>query len=213
MLQQFRPYRHRPYCHGQQPSFLEHLKRMKLISFTSSENVDIISGTHEGMGFEMVETKLILGSGKHKETVFSGIIFRFDLEKEFPGMLVAAKRGNWLQRATREFWRTGPVDELPSGNRQLDETHEFHSDNFAAARPVIAGPLTSVLTWLGNKWGGGDVRIALSHNEGYLMLPAKRDYFSLPELTQDVRYEWDVEPIIREMATLLAVAHVVRRVG
>lgn len=201
------------YSHAYQPSFLEHLKRLKLISFTSSENDDLIKGRHEGMDFELVETKLILGSGKHKETVFSGIIFHFRLESEFPGMLVAAKRGNWLQRATREFWRTGPIDELQSGNRQLDETHEFHSDNFGAARPVISGPLTSVLTWLGNEWHGGDVRIALWHNDGYLMLPAQRDYFSLPELTQDVRYDWDVKPIVKEMATLLAVAHVVRQVG
>lgn len=201
------------YSHGQQPGFLEHLKRMKLVSFTSSENDDIISGQHEGMGFDLVETKLILGSGKHKETVFRGIIFRFGLQKEFPGMLVAAKRGNWLQRATRDFWRTGPIDELSSGNRQLDETHEFHSDNFAAARPVIAGPLTSVLTWLGNEWHGGDVRIALSHKEGYLMLPADRDYFSLPALENDVFYERDVKPIVKEMVTLLAVAHVVRHVA
>lgn len=201
------------YSHAYQPSFLEHLKRLKLISFTSSENDDLIKGQHEGMDFELVETKLIQGSGKHKETVFSGIIFHFRLENEFPGMLVAAKRGNWLQRTVREFWRTASYDEMSSGNRQLDETHEFHSDNFNAARPVIAGPLTSVLTWLGNEWHGGDVRIALSHGDGYLMLPSERDYFSLPELTQDVRYDWDVKPIVKEMATLLAVAHVVRQVG
>ncbi|MGV3551938.1 DUF3137 domain-containing protein [Rhizobium sp.] len=201
------------YSHAYQPGFLDHLKRLKLIDFTSSENDDLIKGRHDGMDFELVETKLILGSGKNKETVFSGIIFHFRLETEFPGMLVAAKRGNWLQRAAREFWRAGSYDELSSGNRQLDETHEFRSDNFGAARPVIAGPLISVLTWLGNEWHGGDVRIALSHGDGYLMLPADRDYFRLPDLTQDVRYDWDVKPIVREMATLLAVAHVVRQVG
>jgi hypothetical protein len=201
------------YSHAYQPSFLDELKRLKLVSFTSSENDDLIRGRHEGMDFELVETKLILGSGKHKETVFSGIIFHFRLAEEFPGMLVAAKRGNWLQRTVKEFWRTASYDEMSSGNRQLDETHEFHSDNFNAARPVIAGPLTSILTWFGNEWHGGDVRIALWHNDGYLMLPSTRDYFSLPELTQDVRYEWDVKPIVKEMATLLSVAHVVRQVG
>lgn len=201
------------YSHAYQPAFLEDLKRLKLVSFTSTENDDLISGTHEGMDFELVETKLIQGSGKNKQTVFAGVIFHFRLEEAFPGMLVAGKRDGWWQRTMREFWRTAHYDEMLSGNRQLDDSHEFRSDNFNAARPVIAGPLTSVLTWLGNEWHGGDVRIALWHRDGYLMLPSERDYFKLPDLTQDVRYDWDIKPIVKEMATLLAVAHVVRKVS
>lgn len=201
------------YSAQQEPYFLETLKQLKIVNFTSTENDDLISGRHDGMEFQLVETQLILGSGKHKQTVFKGLIFHFKLEKEFPGMLVAAKRGSWWQRTMREMWRTAASDELASGNRQLDETHEFHSDNFGAAKPIIRGPLTSLLIWLGNEWHGGDVQIALSHENGYLMLPSKRDFFALPEMQSDVHYESDVKPLVRELVMLLAVAHVVRKVG
>lgn len=201
------------YSAGVEPGFLDSLKRLKLVNFTSTENDDVISGKHEGMDFELVETKLVTGSGKSREVQFEGLIFHFRLEKEFPGMLVAAKRGGWWQRTMKEMWRTGPIDELTSGNRQLDETHDFRSDNHRAAREVIAGPLISVLTWLGNEWHGGDVSIALSYDDGYLMLPSKQDFFALPPMEDNVHYEGDVKPLVREMAMLLAVAHVVRRVG
>jgi hypothetical protein len=201
------------YSAGVEPGFLGDLNRLKLVNFTSTANDDLISGTHDGMDFELVETKLIRGKGKSQEVQFEGLIFHFKLEKEFPGLLVAAKRSSGWQRTMKEMWRTGPIDELLSGNRQLDETHDFRSNNHRDARALIAGPITSVLTWLGNEWHGGEVSIALSHDDGYLMLPSKQDFFALPDMQHDVHYESDVKPLVREMVMLLAVAHVVRRVS
>lgn len=201
------------YSAGMEPGFLGDLKRLKLVTFTATANDDLISGTHDGMGFELVETKLVNGSGKRQEVQFEGLIFHFKLEKEFPGLLVAAKRSKWWQRTMKEMWRTGPIDELLSGNRQLDETHDFRSNNHREARTLIAGPITSVLTWLGNEWHGGEVSIALSHDDAYLMLPSKQNFFELPGMQHNVHYESDVKPLVREMVMLLAVAHVVRRVG
>lgn len=201
------------YAKGGKPALLNQVAELKLVRYGNAENDDLIAGRHEGMDFELLETRLTVGSGRSKETVFRGLIFHFRLDRAFPGMLVAAKRGGWWQRTMKEFWRTGPKTELTSGNLRLDESHEFHSDNFAAARPVIAGSLTSVLTWLGNEWHGGDVQIALSGEDGYLMLPSNHDYFSLPGNTEDVVYQRHVRPLVRELVIALAVAHVVRHVN
>lgn len=201
------------YSAGIEPSFLDDLKRLKLVDFTKSNNDDLISGLHEDMKFELVETELISGSGKNKRTTFKGLIFHFRLAEAFPGLLVANKRSSWWQRTVQEFWGTEPSNEIRSGNLRLDETHEFRTSNHIAAGTVIAGPLTSVLTWLGNEWHEGDVRIALSHDDGYLMLPTTSNYFALPDLKRDVSYAGHVEPLVREMVRLLAVAHVVRKVG
>jgi hypothetical protein len=201
------------YSAGIEPYFLDNLKRLKLVDFTKSKNDDVISGVHEGMAFELVETQLITGSGKSERTTFKGLIFQFRLAESFPGLLVANKRSGWWERTMKDFWGTGSFDEIRSGNFRLDETHEFRTSNHGAAQPVIAGPLTSVLTWLGNEWHGGDVRIALSHDDGYLMLPTTTDYFALPDLQRDVSYEGHVKPLVREMVQLLAVAHVVRGIG
>jgi len=201
------------YAAGHEPAFLDDLKRLKLVDFTKTKNDDVISGVHDGMKFELVETELVRGNGKNERTTFKGLIFRFRLAEAFPGLLVANKRSGWWERAMKEFWGTDSSNEIRSGNLWLDETHEFRTSNFSAAPRVIAGPLTSVLTWLGNEWHGGEVRIALSYDDAYLMLPTNVDYFALPDLQYDVRYESHVRPLVREMVQLLAVAHVVRQVG
>src|SRR5262249_42342823 len=149
------------------------------VRYSSSGNDDLISGTHRGLQFELLETRLEWGSGANAERVFHGLIFRFRLEAPFPGTLAAAKRGGWVERTWKEMWRTSARDELLSGNRRLDETHLFHSDNPDAARPLIAGPLTSPLIALG-EWRTNDIRIALWNDTGYLMLPAEGNYFRLP---------------------------------
>lgn len=192
------------------PGFLRHISELKLVWYQDAENDDLIAGRHEGMDFALLETKLTVGA-KNKETVFRGLVFHFRLAEPFPGMLVAAKRGGWWERTMKDMWRTGPNLEMSSGNRQLDESHQFYSDNKREARPIIAGPLTSVLTWLGNEWHGGDVRIALSGEHGYLMLPSAHNYFSLPGDGEDIVYKRHIQPLVRELVMALAVAHVVGR--
>lgn len=198
------------YQKNPKPGFLRQISELKLVQYASASNDDLIAGRHEGMDFALLETTLKVGN-KNKDIVFRGLIFHFRLADAFPGMLVVAKRGGWLARTMKDFWRTGPNLEMSSGNRQLDESHQFYSDNRSAARPIIAGPLTSVLTWLGNEWHGGDVRIALSGEHGYLMLPSAHNYFSLPGDSEDIVYKRHVQPLVRELVTALAVAHVVGR--
>lgn len=194
----------------EKPEFLNHIRELKLVKYQDAETDDLIAGRHEGMDFELLETTLTIGN-KNKETVFRGLIFHFRLADPFPGMLVVAKRGGWWERTMKDLWRTGPNIEISSGNLRFDESHQFYSDNRAAARPVIAGPLISVLTWLGNEWHEGDVRIALSQEHGYLMLPSTHNYFSLPGRDEDVVYQRHVKPLVRELVMALAVAHVVGR--
>lgn len=192
------------------PAFLRHISDLKLVRYQDAETDDLVLGRHEGMDFALLEAKLTIGS-KNKETVFRGLIFHFRLADPFPGMLVVAKRGGWWERTMKDFWRTGPSIEISSENRQLDESHQFYSDNRGAARPLIAGPLTSVLTWLGNEWHGGDVRLALSEEHGYLMLPSTHDYFSLPGGGEELVYQRHVKPLVRELVMALAIAHMLNR--
>jgi hypothetical protein len=201
------------YSHGHEPSFLREINDIKLVRYNSSENDDLVTGTHEGLDFALLETKLIVGSGKHKQTVFAGLMFHCKLDKAFPGLLVVAKRGNWLQRFTQEMFRTGASDLIASGDPALDETHEFHSDNYSVAKPLIEGPLAAAIHYLSREWTTGEVRIALRENECFLLLPSDRNYFALPDVKYDVDYQANVEPMIREMVVLLAVAHMIRKVG
>jgi hypothetical protein len=200
------------YSNGHTPGFLNAVKQMKLVQFGSSENDDLVGGTHDGLDFEMVESKLNVGSGKNKTTVFRGLIFHFTRDDEFPGLLVAAKRGNRFQEWLQDLFSSHD-DTIPTGDPDLDATYEIRTDNHSAARPLVGGPLASALKHLQREWWAGDARIALRGREVFLLLPSDRDYFALPSIQQDIDYKADIEPMIRDMVTLLAVAHMIRRLG
>ncbi len=200
------------YSHGHAPGFLDDIRRIKLVQFTHSENDDLVSGMHDGLGFEMLEARLTIGSGKNRTSVFKGLIFRFSLKTEFPGLLAAAKRGNRFQEWLHDLFGHHS-DTIASGDWDIDRTHEIHTDNHAAAKPLVEGPLVSALTYLRREWWAGEARIALRGRECFLLLPSDRDYFALPDIGRDVDYEADIEPMIRDMVVLLAAAHLISRMN
>jgi hypothetical protein len=200
------------YSNATRPSFLSEIRRMKLVQFSHSDNDDVVSGTHDGLDFELVESRLKIGKGKNERTVFRGLILHFLRDEEFPGLLVTARRGNWLQEWVHEMFGSHN-DTIASGDPDIDRTYDIHTDNHSAARPLVEGPLVSALKYLRREWWAGDARIALRGRECFLLLPADRDYFHVPSIVRDVDYKTDVEPMIRDMVVLLAVAHLIRKLG
>jgi hypothetical protein len=198
------------YSHGQTPSFLSDIRRMRLIAFAGSSNDDLISGRHEGLDFEMVESKLTSG-GKDKTVLFKGLILRFTLDNEFPGLLVAAKRGNRFQEWLHDLFGHHN-DTIASRDAEIDALFEFHTDNHRAAAPIVEGPMVSALNYLKSHWWAGEPRIALRQRECFLLLPSDHDYFALPDIGRDVVYA-DIAPMIEDMVVLLAVAHLVSKIG
>jgi hypothetical protein len=200
------------YSNGRAPSFFSEIRRTKLVQFTSSDNDDRVSGSHDGLDFEMVESRLKVGSGRNRTTVFRGLLFRFTRDDDFPGLLVVARRGNWLQEWAHELFGTHD-DTIPTGDPEIDLAYEIHADNYAAAKPLVEGSLAAALKYLKRKWPTGDARIALRGKECFLVLPTDRDYFHVPAISRDVDYRKDIEPMIRDMVVLLAVAHLIQKIG
>jgi hypothetical protein len=198
------------YSHATTPGFLSAIKWMKLVRFSHSDNDDVIGGTHDGLDFVLVESKLKLRSGKNERTVFRGLIFHFLREDEFPGLLVVARRGNRLQEWVQDLFGDNN-DTIATGDSELDLSYELHTDNHAAARKLIDGSLVPALKYLKSEWQAGDPRVALRGRECFLLLPSDRDYFHVPSIGRDVDYEAHVEPMIRDMVVLLAVAHLIRK--
>jgi hypothetical protein len=200
------------YSNGYVATFFDDIKRIKLIEYSNSENDDLVGGSHDGLDFELAESRLTVGAGRHKSTVFRGLIFRFTRDEEFPGLLVAAKRGNRFKEWLSDLFG-GHNDTIPTGDPEIDAVYEIHTNKHSAARPIVEGPLVPALKQLRREWWAGDARIALRGREVFLLLPSERDYFALPSIRQNIDYKADIEPMIRDMVSLLALAHQIRRLG
>lgn len=198
------------YRNAAKPGSFDRLPREATGNFDRQEFDDVISGKYEGFPFEIYETHLTakqIGANE-TATLFKGVVVAFEQVKPFPGLLVATRRaGQISQFGGSEF------AEIESGVPALDGLYEFRTDNADAARPLVAGRLAQALQWLGETWPDEPARIALQGNDGFLLLPLKRNFFELPDISTSLDYKLHVEPIVADMAALLATAALIRKVG
>lgn len=194
-----------------QPSFAA-LPDATVGKFNVMEFDDSISGTYEDFRFELYETLLIQRNDKYDSTTFQGVIVAFGLESPFPGMLIATVRTNAVLSFFGEIFGSALV-EVRSGVQELDAAYDFRTNNAEAAQPIVRGQMAQALTWLKEAWPGEPARIAFKGRDGFLLLPDKRNFFELPAPNVPLDYKAHVEPMIADMATILAITALVRKIG
>lgn len=180
--------------------------------FNILEIDDFISGNYEGFNFELYEALLTQRADKHDSTAFQGVLVAFGLEKPFPGILIATVRTNAVLSFFGELFGSG-LKEIRSGVSELDMAYDFRTSNVELAQPLVSGQMAQALTWLKEAWPGEPARIALSDKDGFLLLPDKRNFFELPAANVPLDYKTHIEPMIADMATMLAITSLVRKIG
>ena len=201
------------YVHGATPRFLSGMPGKEFVPRDRSEHGDMIAGVHEGLAFTLSETEMSTGSGKSRQTTFKGVIFHFEREEAFPGLLVAVRKPNAMHRFMRDLFGGGALALVTSGNPEVDAFHEFRTDRAEAATPIVQGALAKALDYLSSVWRDDVVRLALRGRDCYLLVPAKKDFFELPPVDTPIDFERYIRPMIRDLVTLLATAQLVRRIG
>ncbi|MCC2689787.1 MAG: hypothetical protein K0S21_2590 [Rhizobiaceae bacterium] len=200
------------YRHGQVPDSIDRLPREASGSFSRQTFDDVITGRYEGFRFELYEADLRKGSGKSETVLFKGVIVAFETMAAFPGLLVAVRKAGAIAQFFRGLLGT-KVAELQSGQETVDGAYEFHTDNPDAARPLVTGRLPRALLWLAETWPEERARVALKGSDGFLLLPLRKNFFEIPGISVPLDYVRHVEPIVADVAALLATAALVRKIG
>lgn len=201
------------YVHGTTPRFMAGLPDKELVARSRAEHGDMIAGRHEGLAFTLSETEFSTGSGKSRQTTFKGVIFHFLREQEFPGLLLAARKPNAVHRFMRDLFGGGSLALVTSGNPEVDASHEFRTSRPDAATPLVQGALAKALDYLATVWRDDVVRIALKGRDCYVLVPSKKDFFELPPVDTPIDYDRYIQPMIRDLVTLLATAQLVNKIG
>lgn len=200
------------YSKGTTPRFMERFPKEALLKYANAIHDDAVSGIYENIRFMLSETELTTG-GKNKTVLFKGVIFHFLRDSSFPGILAATKRPGSFQKFVENFFSTGPLNVIESGDPRADASHEFRTNNTTAAKPLVEGEMVSALDYLSGVWPTDVVRIALSGHECFLLVPSKKNFFELPDIAHDIGFDAHVKPMIRDLVTLLVTARLVSRIG
>ena len=201
------------YQNGRQPDFLERFKATGLIPWSSAGHDDWFAGVHDGLDFELSEIRLFTGAGKHKQTLFKGLILHIGRRARFDGLLLAQTRTNAVHRYVRDLF-SKELQTVSSGVADVDDSHEFRTDTPGPEQVQLSIEMARVLDWLQQFWRRGPVQIVIRDRDCYLLLAGEADHFELPHIDAgDIVFDRDVLPLIEDMVTLLAIAHLVDKIG
>lgn len=199
------------FTNGDDDGTLKILKESRLIGFAVENADDCITGIHAGTRFTMVEAELETG-GKNSSTVFKGIVVRFMREHDFDGTMQARRKINAFDGFLRGLFGFD-ANIYQSGDPEIDQTHEFYTDNPGAASRLMFAPLVKAIDYLQGQWRDGQVLVGFRNREVFLLLPSKTNLFELPGINQDVDFSGTIMPMIKDMVTILATMDLVAKVG
>jgi hypothetical protein len=215
------------------PDVAGSLTRLDLVAFDVADYEDLIDGTVEGVSFSLCEAQLgIQKSSKRSSVVnqFRGLVLKVKLDTPFPGWLVARKKrfGGLLDAIdkgfsaadsrdlvalsaddARDLWQVPGA--ISSGSRDLDHSHEFVTDNLAAAAGVI-DEVAKTIAFLSSSFDDDVVRLALSGDSCIVLLPSRHDFFELPNIYREMT-EAKIVPMLSDFVTLLEIARLLSRIG
>jgi hypothetical protein len=199
------------YGHEVTPTSYSHLPKEVTGTADRQEFDDVILGRHGDQWFEVFECNLTRGYGKTKETLFKGVVLAFRLDAPFPGKLIATRKPGGVAKWMRGLFGKGDLAEVTSGDGGLDYEYEFRTDQPDAAADLFKGNFRKGLSWVRDTWPGGSARVALSGDDGFLLLPSTTNFFELPDISVTLDYEAHIQPIAAQMASLIATASLLRR--
>lgn len=200
------------YRHGHAAGFLGPLEATGMLSYTSASHDDWFAGSYDGVRFELAETHLKKKSGKNTRTIFDGLIFHIRLDSHFRGLLLAQRKADVVTKFFRDLFGN-KLREIQTGIGDIDATHDFRTNADGPEPAQLAARMAKALDWLADTWPHGPVQIAFADADCYLLLAATKDHFELPGITQgDIDFDRHILPMIRDMATLLAIASLIGKV-
>ncbi len=200
------------YRQGEKPQTFERFPPEITGRFSMQHFGDMISGLHDGFGFEIYEATLSRSHKKSSTQLFKGVIVAFGAASPFPGLLVAKPRGGSMFGIVRKLLgsRKG---ELLSGTDEVDARYSFLTDNVAMARPLVTGRLAQALQWLIEAWPNEPARVALNRESCFLLIPQTKPLFRLPSISRQLDYNQHIAPLIAELGALLATASLIRKIS
>ena len=148
--------------------------------FSSSIFDDYFRGSYKDVGFEIIEAKCSVGSGKNRRTVFDGVIVRLDMNKNF--------KGNTVIRPDSMF-HTSPSSNLRHTTLEdvvFEKKFDVYTDDEVEARYLITPSFMERLNNMKVAFAAEQVSCAFYEKNLFVALHTSQDLFSLCSLLKPV---------------------------
>jgi len=111
-------------------------RNMVLPDFDSSSSEDEISGRYRGLAVAIFEVEMTKGSGKHRRTVFDGLLAQLELPRRLSGSTTIVADGGGLLNFARGLGQSGR-ERVRIEDPAFEKRYEVFSTDQIAARALL----------------------------------------------------------------------------
>lgn len=165
--------------------------------FNYSKYDDIFKGLYKDINYEIVEAKYIIGSRKHRTTVFEGVVVKIDLNKTFNSHTVI--KPNLV-------FNISPVKNLNHTQLediQFNKKFDVYTNDEIEARVLITPIFMERLKNMKTAFSSADVSCAFYKEYLIIALPTNRDLFSICSLIKPIYDKEQYEQMYEEVLSII----------
>jgi hypothetical protein len=127
---------------------------------------DELSGARHRAGFSVCEASLTTGSGKNRETVFSGKVFKIAAPHPFSGRTVVLRDSGWLNR----FEQPAGLNKVGLEDPKFEKAFEVYADDQVESRAILTPTVMEQLLALEQAYAGRHLRCGFCEGDIFIAL-------------------------------------------
>lgn len=166
-------------------------------SFTSEEYDDIFEGTFRDVNIEIIEPEYVRGSGKHRQTVFNGVIIKLDMNKPFTSHTVIKPNG---------LMHLSPLPELrftELEDVEFNKKFDVYTNDEVDARYLITPSFMERLKKMETAFKASNVSCAFYGDLLIVALSTNKDIFSICSLAKPIDDSKQYFQMYEEIASII----------
>lgn len=141
---------------------------------------DVFVGTHKGVKFDIIESDFIKGSGKYQEVVFSGVIVKLDMNKNFKGHTLI-KPDSMFHSSPKEGLRHTVLEDTV-----FEGKFDVYTDDEVEARYLITTAFMERLNNMKTAFRATGISCAFYNQNLIIGLSTSQDLFSICSLFKPI---------------------------
>lgn len=190
------------------PFLIDILSPFKIVPHYEREtHSDYISGTYSSVPLLLEQVELVRGSGKHRTTVFQGLIVLLDVGKRFTGITVirrdAGTMGNWFTS------RDGYGETVRLEDPVFEERYEVYSSDQVQARYLLTTSFMERLMQLEQLFDS-KLTASFSNQKLLIMLPSTKRWFEPSSMLRPATFIEDAAMVLEQMRLLFQIVTILK---
>jgi len=184
------------------------LKQFAIIpNFSSETTQDEIKAPYNGVSIHMVQSTLVVGSGKNRRRVFKGVFMLLSMNKKFSTKTIVRKDLGLLGNI---FQSAAGLEAVHLEDPHFAEIFKVYSDDQVQARYILTTSFMENLLQLNEVFDGKSIEASFFDEELLLKIDSSKPWFEPDTIFKPCNFAHDAKMILQKMELVFKIIDILK---